>query len=61
MVSQRLTDQTASGTVLELFACDSNREEHFEHWRLLDQRQDSSHFVVSGYGIEDEQDSSDNS
>ena len=46
---------------LELFPCDSNRGEYSEHWRLLGHRRDGSHFVVTGYGIEGEDTSSNDS
>ncbi|MFO7904898.1 MAG: hypothetical protein R6U98_19700 [Pirellulaceae bacterium] len=39
---------------LELFPCDSDRGEYSEHWRLLGHRPDGSHFVVTGYGIEED-------
>lgn len=44
------------GFVLEVFPCDSARGEYSEHWRLLGHRADGSHFVVTGYGIEAEDD-----
>ncbi len=40
--------------VLEALPCDSRRGEYSEHWRLLGHRSDGSHFVVTGYGIEDD-------
>ena len=40
--------------VIEAFPCDSRRGEYSEHWRLFGHRSDGSHFVVSGYGIEDD-------
>lgn len=49
------------GLVLELFPCDSDRGEYSEHWRLLDDRGDGSHFVVTGYGVEGDHDSPDDS
>ena len=39
---------------LELFPCDSDRGEYSEHWRLLGHNSDGSHFVVTGYGVEDD-------
>ena len=39
--------------VLEAFPCDSDRGEYSEHWRLLDDRNEGSHFVITGYGVED--------
>ena len=44
------------GFVLEAFPCDSARGEYSEHWRLLGHRADGPHFVVTGYGIEGEDD-----
>ncbi len=49
------------GVVLELFPCDSDRGEYSEHWRLLGHRPDGSHFVVTGHGVEGDQDSPDES
>jgi hypothetical protein len=49
--------QLEGGLTLELFPCDSNRGEYSERWRLLGHRPDGSHFVVTGYGVEGEQDS----
>jgi hypothetical protein len=49
------------GMLLELFPCDSDRGEYSEHWRLLDDRRDSYHFVVTGYGVEGSRESSDDS
>ena len=43
------------GTSLELFPSNSDRGEYSEHWRLLSHRQKSDHFVVTGYGVEGEQ------
>lgn len=40
--------------VLEAFPCDSERGEYSEHWRLLGHRSNGSHFVITGYGIEDD-------
>jgi hypothetical protein len=51
--------ELVDGLVLELFPCDSDRGEYSEHWRLLDDRRDGSHFVVTGYGVEGDQDSPD--
>jgi hypothetical protein len=42
------------GFALEAFPCHLCRGEHSEHWRLLGHRQDGSHFVVTGYGVEGE-------
>lgn len=39
---------------LEAFPCDSDRGEYHEHWRLLGHRSDGTHFVITGYGIEDD-------
>jgi len=47
--------------LLELFPCDSDRGEYSEHWRLLGHRSDGSHFVVTGYGIQDDHDRGDDS
>ena len=49
------------GLMLELFPCDSDRGEYSEHWRLLDDRHNGSHFVVTGYGVEGDQNSLDDS
>lgn len=46
---------------LELFPCDSGRGEYSEHWRLLGHRQDGTHFVVTGDGIERDDGSSNDS
>jgi hypothetical protein len=40
--------------VLEAFPFDSDRGEYSEHWRLLGHRPDGSHFVITGYGVEDD-------
>ena len=42
------------GVLLEGFPCDSDRSEYSEHWRLLGHRPDGSHFVICGYGVEDQ-------
>jgi len=39
------------GLFLEAMPCDSARSE--ENWRLFGHRDDDSHFVVCGYGVED--------
>lgn len=39
---------------LEVFPCKSGPREGSEHWRLLDNRSDGPHFVVTPYGIERE-------
>jgi hypothetical protein len=41
------------GFLLEGFSCDSQRGEYSELWRLLGHREDGSHFVVTGYGVEE--------
>ena len=40
--------------VLQAFPCDSDRGEYSEHWRLFGHRSDGSHFVITGYGIEED-------
>ena len=42
------------GVVLEVFPCDSDRGEYSEYWRLLGHRSDGYHFVITGYGVEDD-------
>jgi len=41
--------ELAGGVALECLPCDS---QHGEHWRLLGHREDGSHFVINGDGVE---------
>lgn len=41
-----------TGEILELIPCDSDRSEYSEHWRLFGHRDDDTHFVVTGAGID---------
>jgi len=42
-----------AGVALEAFPCNSKRGEYSERWRLLGHRVDGGHFVVTGYGVEE--------
>ena len=44
----------AEGFVLEAFPAGSLRGEYSEHWRLFGPAMGDRHFVVTGYGVEDD-------
>jgi hypothetical protein len=44
--------ELSGGFALECFPCDSQQGDYSEHWRMLGHRADGSHFVITGDGVE---------